>query len=119
MEHWAGVALEVGRTRLFGEKDMKITSVSEAVIFHVSLVFKKSGSDPNGTVFSCLERNTDVFALEAGRSLSWPDSYQSFQHGIFLLASPEQQQTGVYPGGAAGGSPALALQGEVLSFLLS
>lgn len=39
VEHWAGVALEVGRTRLFGEKDMKITSVSEAVIFHVSLVF--------------------------------------------------------------------------------
>lgn len=85
----------------------------------MTLVFKKSGSDPNGTVFSCLGRNTDVFALEAGRSLCWPDSYQSFQHGIFLLASPEQQQLGVYPGWAAGSSAVLAFQGEVLSFLLS
>lgn len=37
--------------RLCGEKDMKIPSVSKAVIFHVSLVFKKSGSDPHGAVF--------------------------------------------------------------------
>lgn len=115
MEYWEGV----GRKRLFGEKDMKITHVSEAVLFHAPLIFKKPGSDPNGSVFSCLERNTDVFALEAGRSLSWPGSYQSFQHGIFLLASPEQQQPGVYPGWAASSSPVLAFQGEVLSFLLS
>lgn len=109
----------MGRTRLFGEKHMKITHVSRAVLLHASLIPKKSGSDPSGTVFPCLERNTDVFSLEAGRSLPWPDSYQSFQHGIFLLASPEQQQLGVYPGWAGSSSPVLSFQGEVLSFLLS
>lgn len=69
--------------------------------------------------FLCLERNTDVFALEAGRSLCWPDSYQSFQHGIFVLASPEQRQPGVYPGQGGRRLAVLALQGEVLSFLPS
>lgn len=115
------MALDVGRMRLFDEKDMKITRVSGAVLFHASLISKKSVSDPNGTISSCLERNTDVFSLEAGRSLSWPDSYQSFQHGMFLLASPEQQQhlPSVYPGWAGSSSPVLSLQGEVLSFLLS
>lgn len=39
-----------------------------------------------------------MFVLKAGRSPSWPDSYRTFQHGMFLLASPEQQRCRVYPG---------------------
>lgn len=70
-----------------------------------------SVSDLNGITFSFLERNTDVFVLEAGRSLSWPDSYRTFRHGIFLLASLEQQQSCVYPGWKTGSTQSVWLPG--------
>lgn len=52
-----------------------------------------------------------MFVLKAGRSLSWPDSYHTFQHGIFLLASLEQQQPCVYPGWKTGGTQSVWLPG--------
>ena len=93
----------MGRLR---ESSARITprerSCSTAIFRGALCLPEISVSDLNAIIFAFLERNTGVFVLKAGRALPWPDSYPTFQRGIFSLASPEQQPSRVYPGWKAG-----------------